>query len=369
MKVVFLSYNSDKNFTDPYKALFRYKEALDIVKYFGDNIDISVYLHINHEGTETINNIKFNFLKSNNKFWYIPFNTNGLVKREEPDLVWIQGLKHPLQLLALKFILKRNTKIIVQHHGEKPFTGIKRSLQRLADKFINAYLFTSEGNAKEWIDNKIINNKAKCHEVLEASTYFTKKPKQESIEKTKMQGINNFLWVGRLDINKDPLTVLAGFMQYLVEHPDAKLYMIYQTEKLLADVTATIESNERLANAISLIGKVPHEALPYWFSAADFYISGSHSEGSGYALIECMACGCIPVVTNIPSFRKITRDGEYGFLYKAGDVNSLTNTLLQLNKINREQLSQAISSHFNESLSFQAIAETFTGVFNSLLIK
>lgn len=369
MKVVFLSYNSDNNFTNPYKALFRYKEAIDIVKYFGDDIDISIYLHIDYEGTETINGIKFNFLKSNNKFWYIPFNTNDLVKREEPDIIWIQSLKHPLQLLALKFTLKRNTKIVVQHHGEKPFTGIKRSFQRLADKFIDAYLFTSEGNAKEWLDNKIINNKAKCHEVLEASTYFTKKPKQESIGKTKMQGFNNFLWVGRLDTNKDPLTVLAGFHQYLKERTDAKLYMIYQTEGLLAEVKKEIQSNELLVNAVYLVGKVPHENLPYWFSAADFYISGSHNEATGYALIECMACSCIPIITDIPPFRKITEDGKYGFLYQPGNANNLTATLKRLNEINREELTQAISSHFSANLSFHTIAKTLTHVFNSLLIK
>lgn len=369
MKVIFLSYNSDKNFTDPYKALFRYKEAIDVIKYFRGNIDISVYLHINFNGTETINGIKYNFRQSRNKFWYIPFNTNFRVKEEKPDIVWIQGLKHPLQLLALKLTLGRYTKIIVQHHGEKPFKGWRQRFQKMADKFIDAYLFTSKGNAKEWIDCNIIGNTGKCHEVLEASTYFTKKIKQESLKKTKMQGNNNFLWVGRLNANKDPLTVLAGFQQYLKESHDAKLYMIYQTEELLAEVKKAIQSNELLANAVYLVGKVPHEILPYWFSAADFFISGSHNEATGYALIECMACSCIPIVTDIPPFRKLTADGQYGFLYQPGNADSLTNTFRQLNKINKEALTQAISSHFNANLSFHAIAKTLTGIFNSLFIK
>ena len=61
--------------------------------------------------------------------------------------------------------------------------------------------------------------------------------------------------------------------------------------------------------------------LDLWFSAADGYVSGSHREGSGFALIESMSCGCVPIVTDIPSFRKIS--GKYGFLWRPGDAESL----------------------------------------------
>ena len=48
--------------------------------------------------------------------------------------------------------------------------------------------------------------------------------------------------------------------------------------------------------------------MPNYYGAADVFVSGSHSEGSGYALIEAMSAGVVPVVTDIPSFRAIAGD-------------------------------------------------------------
>jgi len=68
----------------------------------------------------------------------------------------------------------------------------------------------------------------------------------------------------------------------------------------LQEVNDTIKQSPVLWKAVSLKGKIDNDELSAWYSAADFYISGSHSEGGSYALLEAMACGCIPIVTSIP---------------------------------------------------------------------
>src|SRR5206468_4276990 len=136
--------------------------------------------------------------------------------------------------------------------------------------------------------------------------------KQESKVKLGMLGADNFLWIGRLNANKDPLTVLTAFEKYAIQVPSTKFYIIYQTEELLQQIKDRISKSESLMNFVILVGKKYHNELTDWYSAADFFISGSHSEAAGYALVEAMACGCIPIVTNIPSFNNITEDGKYG---------------------------------------------------------
>jgi glycosyltransferase involved in cell wall biosynthesis len=118
-----------------------------------------------------------------------------------------------------------------------------------------------------------------------------------------------------------------------------------------------LEENNLLKNSIILKGKADHSQLEHWFNAADFYISASHKEGSGYALIEAMACGCIPIVTPIPSFIKITENGKFGFLFEPGNPESLLKVLLNLENIDKEELSISIVDHFNQSLSFRSIAD------------
>ncbi len=142
--------------------------------------------------------------------------------------------------------------------------------------------------------------------------------------------------------------------------------MIYQNEDLLEEIKNKVLQSIVLEDAVKLIGKVDHRELPYWFSAANFFISGSLSEGSGYALLEAMACGCIPVVTAIPSFEKITEKGKYGYLFPPGDVETLAQLLENLHTLPIEKERLRIEKYFREKLSFQSIAESLGEVINQL---
>jgi len=257
---------------------------------------------------------------------------NRFIAQLQPDVVLVHGLIFPLQVLALKFLLPSKTKILIQHHAEQPGKGLKRGLQKMMDRFVSGYLFTAKELAEPWKLSKVF-------EVIEGSSTIQKQDKQESREKLGIKG-PIFLWVGQLIPRKDPLTVLAGFEKYLQHNPDAKLYMIYQGGDLLP---ATIHPN------IILVGKQERSELASWYSAADYFILGSHSEGSGYALIEAMSCGCIPIVTDIPSFRKITGST---MLFKPGDVNSFYDTLLKITS----SPAPDVLKQFENELSFKAIA-------------
>ena len=46
---------------------------------------------------------------------------------------------------------------------------IKKFFQKIADHYVDCYLFTSIENAEEFVKNKIISDEDKCAEILEAS--------------------------------------------------------------------------------------------------------------------------------------------------------------------------------------------------------
>jgi len=170
-----------------------------------------------------------------------------------------------------------------------------------------------------------------------------------------------YLWVGRLNDNKDPLAVVKGFKNFLAQQPSAKLYMIYHTEELLGEVKKLIADS----NGIKLIGKVEHNQLQNWYNAADFIVSGSHYEGGGIAICEAMSCGCIPVLTNIVSFRKMTGSGKCGLLYQAGNDEELLAALLNTKNMDIEKEKANVLQQFREELSFEAIAGKIDRVINS----
>src|SRR5690606_2148071 len=100
------------------------------------------------------------------------------------------------------------------------------------------------------------------------------------------------LWVGRLDKNKDPLTVLNALLKLKRAGRVFEMNMIYTSSELEKDVVKFIEAHQ-LYNCIKLIGKVPRREIEKWYDQADYLISASHSEGSGWAVAEAMACGCV----------------------------------------------------------------------------
>ena len=106
--------------------------------------------------------------------------------------------------------------------------------------------------------------------------------------------------------------------------------------------------------------------MQYWFNSADFIISGSHYEGSGTAICEAMSCGCVPVVTDIFSFRAITANGECGLLYKPGDENALLAALIQTPQMDVQEKRNKALAHFKNNLSFEAIAGKIQEVAASL---
>jgi glycosyltransferase involved in cell wall biosynthesis len=142
--------------------------------------------------------------------------------------------------------------------------------------------------------------------------------------------------------------------------------MIYQTEELLEEVTRKVTTDPKAALAIRLIGKVPHEELQNWYSSADFIVSGSHYEGSGIAVCEAMSCGCIPILTDIPSFRAMSGNGRCGVIYEKGNDQDLLSALTKSKQLNLASEKENVLIQFNEELSFNAIAKKINRVIEGM---
>src|SRR3954447_4188630 len=122
--------------------------------------------------------------------------------------------------------------------------------------------------------------------VMEASTTVRPMPRAAAREASRFRGSPAILWIGRLNANKDPLTLLAGFERALSTLEAATLTMIYGEDDLLDAVRQRVLGSPALKDRARLIGAVPHAQIASSLSAADLFVVGSHHEGSGYALME-----------------------------------------------------------------------------------
>lgn len=321
--------------------------------------------HIAYKGQAEHDGIQYYFRPAKKSKLYFPRKLHRLIRSLNPDIVTVHGLHFPLQTIVLKYQLPSSVKIIVQHHAEKPFNGFKKFWQLWAGRSIDAYLFASAKMGREWVRRGNIDSEQKIHEVMEVSSCFQPVEKSFARSMTGVHGDPVFLWVGRLDRNKDPLTMVKAFMRFGEYQPFAKLLLIYQTQEMPDDLKKLL-AHER-SQQVHLVGSIPYENMAYWYNSADFLISTSHYEGSGTAVCEAMSCGCIPILSDIDSFRAITGDFQCGLSFEAGDEEGLLEKLLLATQLDRKEESNKTIERFKQALSFEAIAEKIQAVADSLI--
>lgn len=366
MKIIFTSYLYLRDYTDPEAWLQRIAPYTGILEEMAKSAEVIAIERINYEGELQKNGVTYKFLKFRNAYIRFPKKIHDVIRAEKPDVVCVNGMIFPLQLIALRRAVGPHTKIIILHRAEKPAGGFKALFQKIADKSVDAYLFSAASLAQSWLDQKQIASSSKIHEVMQASSCFEYGDRTEARLVTKVKADPVYLWVGRLDPNKDPITVIRAFLAFLRDRVDAKLYMIFQEDIMLAEVQTLILSVPYGATAIRLVGKVPYQELGNWYNSADFIVSGSHYEGSGVAVCEAMSCGCIPVVTDIFSFRKMTGPGICGLLYKPGDHRDLLNKLRASAAMDIQREKLKTLTRFKQELSFDAIARKIFQVIKSI---
>jgi glycosyltransferase involved in cell wall biosynthesis len=158
-----------------------------------------------------------------------------------------------------------------------------------------------------------------------------------------------------LNANKDPMTIVHGFERSLAWLPGATLTMVYSSDDLLPAVRDRLRASPALQRRVRLVGRVPPDQMPAFYSAADLFVLGSHHEGSGFALIEACACGVVPVVTNIPTFRAITADGSLGVLWNVGDAGGFARALVEAGQCDVAAARARIREHFDRALSWEVV--------------
>lgn len=366
MRIIHLSYNVPKPaYTDPEAWLKRISFSVGVMESMSQYGEIIGIYHIHHKGVLRKNGVTYHFPGYNRWQLLLPFQFNRYVSKLLPDVVIVHGLIFPWQVIMLRLQIGKHLKIIAQHHAERPLRDIRQYFQRWADRYIGAYLFASTEQGQHWVDQGQVKEVSKIKEVMGTSSFFFPMEKQVARMKTKVKGEKTFLWVGGLDANKDPLVVVRAFKKFTIDNAGASLYMIYQSFELLEELRSFVNTAS-LTSKIHLVGKVENLDLQYWYNSADFIISSSHYEGSGIAVCEAMSCGCIPILTNIPSFRMMTANGSIGILYDVGNVDALVSALQKSIQLNQEVVREKVLERFRNELSFEANARKIMQVINEI---
>ena len=283
------------------------------------------------------------------------------VAAESPDVIHVNGLIFPQLVAGLRAAVGSRPAIVVQHHGgEFPvrgsglvgFFGRRRWRGGLAAA--DAISFTAAEQAEPWRAAGILGAQ-RIIEVVEAGTAIRSVNRERARSAIGATGDPVILWVGRLTTNKDPLAVLDGLERAMPKLAGAQVFMVFGDDTLRESVEQRVRGSSVLATRVTLSGRVPHDEMPNYYGAADVFISGSHAEGSGYALIEAMSAGVVPIVTDIPSFRVIA--GDCGGRWTPGNSEQLAAVRIKAIEGGLASEKAEVTAHFQRTLTWKAIAE------------
>jgi glycosyltransferase involved in cell wall biosynthesis len=144
------------------------------------------------------------------------------------------------------------------------------------------------------------------------------------------------LYVGRLDIRKGLIELIAAIAQLRPQRPNLHCYIVGDGP----DRPTLLEAIARhyIAAAITLIPPCPTERVALWMSAADLVTLPSYREGCPNVVIEALAAGRPVVATDVGGIPELM-DSACGRLVPPQNVSALAEALDQT-------LTQALAGEF-----------------------
>lgn len=149
-----------------------------------------------------------------------------------------------------------------------------------------------------------------------------------------------FLFVGRVYKNKRIDRLIRAIAELKKVMPDVRLEVVggdWGDQQGLINLAKELGVEEN----VSFEGEKVGEELMAYYKRAKYFVSASEYEGFGISVIEAMAAGCVPIVSNITAFGEFIEDGKNGFMADFSDAGSAA---VRIQKIVKSDLSDVVSA-------------------------
>lgn len=103
--------------------------------------------------------------------------------------------------------------------------------------------------------------------------------------------------------------IVDAYARVLVARPDARLVVAHEGPQ----TAALRERASAIGGRADFLGFIDQEAFRDALSDADVFVSVPSSDGTSVALLQAMAAGCFPIVSDLETQRELIEDGANGF--------------------------------------------------------
>jgi glycosyltransferase involved in cell wall biosynthesis len=122
-------------------------------------------------------------------------------------------------------------------------------------------------------------------------------------------------------------TIIAAFPKVLKREPSAML-TIAGTGDRKGSLSA-MAARTTPAKTVHFAGHVAHDDMPDVLRRHDIYVSPTLSDTTSVSLLEAMACGLFPVVSDLPANHEWIEHGKNGYLIPGRDAGRLAEAVIE----------------------------------------
>lgn len=116
-------------------------------------------------------------------------------------------------------------------------------------------------------------------------------------------------------------TLIVALAPVLDRHRQARL--VLTGDGSLRRALESLAAARLPAGRYQFVGRLAPEVLADWYGRAEIYLSASRSDSTSQSLLEAMAAGAVPVVSDIEGNREWVAEGEGARLFRPGDAVAL----------------------------------------------
>jgi glycosyltransferase involved in cell wall biosynthesis len=118
---------------------------------------------------------------------------------------------------------------------------------------------------------------------------------------------------------------------------------------------------------VRFVGEVAWDRVREYLAAADIFVFPSRFEGMPNALLEAMAAGIPPVVSDIPAHRELIADGKNGYLAASAELLTDRTSRLVHDSALRRQVGQSAAEFVRTNFSAERTAERYLAMYRQIL--
>jgi glycosyltransferase involved in cell wall biosynthesis len=128
------------------------------------------------------------------------------------------------------------------------------------------------------------------------------------------------------------ITIVEAVPMVLKVYPDCRFIFKHRSDHHSPEYEIKVRQRIEelgIVHAVRIVEPIPYEQLPALYALSDVIVSVPESDGTPRSVLEAMACGAFPVVSDVPALHEWIIHEDNGFFVSSVEAPKIAEAILQ----------------------------------------